>query len=310
MSFRRVILACVLLLIVAAAFFFLYRAVNRYGIERIVELLGTMPAVHIAWASAFAAASYLCLSGFDYFGVRYADKPLPYPKVLHASFVGLSIGHTIGFGGLSSGFIRYHFYSRSGLTAVDVAKVIVFSGICVATGVSTIAGIGLMFYPTQAEALIGLARMPMLALAATCLVWPWLYLLVTAVFEHPIRVWRWSLVLPAPRLAFAQIALGSLNFALMAASLHQLVAALEDMPYLKLLAVYALGQAAGLLSHVPGGLGVLEATVLYLLPGAASLAALVAFRTIYYFVPLLLGTTLFFVGEVARASLAARRTAH
>src|SRR3712207_8967800 len=49
-------------------------------------------------------------------------RPLSYPKVALASFVSLSLGHNIGFAGLSSGAIRYRFYSRAGLTAEEVAK--------------------------------------------------------------------------------------------------------------------------------------------------------------------------------------------
>jgi uncharacterized membrane protein YbhN (UPF0104 family) len=52
-----------------------------------------------------------------------------------------------------------------------------------------------------------------------------------------------------------------------------------------------------LASHVPGGLGVLEATVLYLLPGGAAIGALIAFRVVYFFVPLAFGLPLFAISE-------------
>src|SRR5690606_1118282 len=50
-----------------------------------------------ARSDAFAAASYLCLTGFDALAVRYAGRPLPYRRVALASFVSLTIGHNIGF---------------------------------------------------------------------------------------------------------------------------------------------------------------------------------------------------------------------
>jgi glycosyltransferase 2 family protein len=51
------------------------------------------------------------------------------------------------------------------------------------------------------------------------------------------------------------------------------------------------------MSHVPGGLGVLEATVAYLLPDAAAIGALIAFRAVYFFLPLSIGLPAFLVSE-------------
>ncbi|MCR4264703.1 YbhN family protein [Nitratireductor sp. ZSWI3] len=301
MSYRRSLLSFLMAAAICGALYFLYHAVDRYGAGRIAGLIGTLPVARLAAAAAFAAASYLCLAGFDYFGVRYAGKPLPYRKTLLASFVGLSIGHNVGVAGLSSGAVRYHFYARSGLTLADVAKVIVFSGVCVACGLSTIAGVGILLQPAQARALVEVDRSVMFFVGWLCVALPWAYVLMTVLLRHRILIWRWHFALPEPRLAIWQVVLGSVNFALVAACLHQLVSSLAQVPYVKVLAVYAIGQIAGVLSHVPGALGVLEASVLYLLPGAPSLAALVAFRVVYFFVPLLVGILVFLLSEGLRA---------
>lgn len=271
------------------AIYFIMRTIGRHGIDTIVDALAQMPAANLAAAGGFAAASYLCLSGFDYFGARYVGRPLSWPRALLGSFTSLSIGHNVGFAGFSSGGLRYYFYSHWGMRAADVARLVLFSGIGVAIGISTIAGTGLLFYPVQAESLVGPNRAVILAIAGLCLAWPWLYLLATTRFRGAIRLWKWHLTLPPPRLALWQIVLGSVNFASVAACLHQLVTGLKATPYFEVLAVYALSQAAALVSHVPGGLGVLEASVLFLLPGVLSLAAVIAFRIVYFFMPLPLG---------------------
>jgi hypothetical protein len=46
-------------------------------------------------------------------------------------------------------------------------------------------------------------------------------------------------------------------------------------------------------------LGVLEATVAYITPDVASIGALIAFRCIYFLIPLMLGTTLLIASELA-----------
>ncbi len=67
-----------------------------------------------------------------------------------------------------------------------------------------------------------------------------------------------------------------------------------QVPYPAALATVMLGAVAGLVLRVPAGLGVLESVGVALLatdtlPKTAVLAALLAYRALYYFLPLLLG---------------------
>jgi glycosyltransferase 2 family protein len=68
--------------------------------------------------------------------------------------------------------------------------------------------------------------------------------------------------------------------------------------YLEVAAVYVLANVTSLISHVPGGLGVIEAVVLYLLPGANVIGALIAFRAVYFLLPLTIGAPLFGITEL------------
>lgn len=73
-------------------------------------------------------------------------------------------------------------------------------------------------------------------------------------------------------------------------------------------AVYAAALGLGVLSHIPGGLGVFEIAILYAVgskaPVSAVAAALVAYRAIYYLLPLFLSTILL-AGIEARRFLGA-----
>ena len=66
--------------------------------------------------------------------------------------------------------------------------------------------------------------------------------------------------------------------------------------------VYALALVATLLTHVPGGVGVFEGVLLAGLPvhGPILLAALLAYRVIYYLVPLGVAVSLNAVIELPR----------
>lgn len=297
MAVSRLVLRFLVLAAVCGAAVVLYRALGRYTVEEIVASVGAIPAARLGGAFAFAAASYLCLTCFDWLAVRYAGKPLPWSRTALASFVSLSIGHNVGLAALSSGAIRYRFYSRWGLGAGEVAKAILFCGMTVGLGLAMLGGLALLLYPGEAARLAGLSRPALAGLAAACLAVPVVYLVLAAFVRTRLRFRRWTLDLPVLPLAAGQVAIGALNFACVAACLHQLLAAFSEVAYLEVAAVYVVGNVTALISHVPGGLGVLEATVLYLLPAGAAIGALVAFRLVYFFVPLAIGLPLFLVSE-------------
>lgn len=297
MAVSRLVLRFLVLAAACGAAVVLYRALGRYTVEEIVASVGAIPAARLGGAFAFAAASYLCLTCFDWLAVRYAGKPLSWSRTALASFVSLSIGHNVGLAALSSGAIRYRFYSRWGLGAGEVAKVILFCGMTVGLGLAVLGGLALLLYPGEAARLAGLSRPALAGLAAACLAVPVVYLVLAAFVRTRLRFRRWTLDLPALPLAASQVAIGALNFACVAACLHQLLAAFSEVAYLEVAAVYVVGNVTALISHVPGGLGVLEATVLYLLPAGAAIGALIAFRLVYFFVPLAIGLPLFLVSE-------------
>ena len=143
-SRQKVWKTLIAILAVSLAAFLLYRTLSRYSFEELIASVAAVPTSRLAAAGGFAAASYLCLTGFDYLALRYVGRPLPYRKAALASFTSLSLGHNIGFASLSSGAIRYRFYSRWGLRAGEVAKVILFCGVTVGLGLMLLGGAALL----------------------------------------------------------------------------------------------------------------------------------------------------------------------
>ena len=114
---------------------------SEYTWADIVQSVSDIPAGNLAAAGGFCAASYLCLTGFDWAGVRYVKNDLAYPKIALASFVSLSIGQSVGLAGLSSGGLRYRYYAHWGMNAEDVAKIVLLSGVTVGIGLAMLTGI-------------------------------------------------------------------------------------------------------------------------------------------------------------------------
>jgi len=282
---------------ICLAFFLVYRSLGRYTLDEIEESVRSIAGFRLVSAFSFVILSYLCLTGFDTLAVRYAGKPLAYRQTALASFTALSIGHNVGLAALSSGAVRYRFYARWGLTALEVAKIIIFCGVTVGLGLVTLAGLALLLQGGSAPDLLGLGRLARTAVGLICLSVPALYLLLCAFVRQPLYLRTWRFEPPKLYLAIGQIALGTLNFGCVAASIHQLLATFTDAGYLEVASAYVTANIAALVSHVPGGIGVLEATMLAILPSSASIGALVAFRVLYFFVPLTIGVPTLLVSE-------------
>ena len=283
---------------ISLAAFLLYRTLSRYSLDELIAAVTAVPVPRLLGAAGFAAASYVCLTFFDYLALRYVGRPLSYPKAALASFTALSLGHNIGLAALSSGAVRYRFYSRWGLNAGEVAKVILFCGITVGLGLLTLGGAALLLRSGLAVEITGLTHPVIIALGLGSLAVPVIYLILSIFVRRPLRIRRWSLEIPAFRLAIGQVLIGSINFAFVAACLHQTLAAVADVAYLGVASVYVIANATALVSHVPGGLGVIESVVMYLLPQDNLIGPLLVFRFVYFLVPLGLGSILFAVTEL------------
>jgi uncharacterized membrane protein YbhN (UPF0104 family) len=117
--------------------------------------------------------------------------------------------------------------------------------------------------------------------------------------RYRIRARGVVLEMPPMRLVAAQLLVGPLNFACVAGCLHETLAAATSTPYLGIAAVYVIANLTSMISHVPGGLGVIESVVTFLLPAANVIGAVLVFRFLYFLVPLALGSALFAACEVA-----------
>jgi uncharacterized membrane protein YbhN (UPF0104 family) len=283
--------------LVALAAFLLYRTLSRYSFDQVVDSVMAIPAWRLASAAAFAAASYLCLTGFDWLALRYVRRPLPYGQAALASFVSLSLGHNIGFAGLSSGAIRYRFYSRWGISAGEVARMILFCGSTVGLGLVMLGGIALLARGDLAGQITGLSGAAVTALGLLCLVLIGCYV-AAAWGRYVIRVRGIEVEMPPMRLVVAQLVVGPLNFACVAGCLYEALAAIVSTPFLGVAAVYVIANLTAMISHVPGGLGVIESVVMFLLPAGNAIGALLVFRFLYFLVPLALGSILFAVAEI------------
>ncbi len=298
MTWKGLIWNAAMLGALCLALFLLYRILSHYSVEEMEASLHKLPFPYLVAAILFAAASYISLTGFDYLAILSLRKSLPYSKIALASFISLSMGHNIGFAGLSSGAFRYRYYARWGFSMEDVAKIILFSGVTVALGLITIGGIALLATSQNIVALLRIDAVTLRIFGGALLCVPVIYVILAKYLRGRLTLWHWSFELPQVGIALAQIAIGTVNFAFVSACLYALFSAYAEVSYFRTITAFVLANTLVLTTHVPGGLGILETTLAYAVPNAASIGALIAFRLIYYLIPLLFGGVTMMIAEL------------
>lgn len=281
--------------------YLLYRVAQRYDFATIEQALGDVAPAALLLPVGLVIVSFLSLSVTEYVSVRCATRAkLSFGRVSQITLGSLGIGHSIGLAALSSGAVRLRMYGRSGLGVERVARVVVFSGVTLALGFTTLIAAGLIFNHALVAAVLEIDRRYTAALAAGLLCVPTLYVLFCVLRHEPLRVGRFSLPLPHPAIAGTQILLGCCNLLLKAAVLTACINLFAAASYATVASLYVAGDAASVIGHVPGGWGLLEFIVLHHLPGADAAAGLLVFRVLYYLVPLLLGLLVLAGDEVQR----------
>jgi uncharacterized membrane protein YbhN (UPF0104 family) len=275
------------------ACYLVWLSVREYSVDEILGSIAQIPRINLALAAFFALASYATLTAYDWLSVRYAGAHLPYRKIALASFVSLSLGHSIGLAPLGSGALRARYYAGWGLDAEQIAKIVVFSTVTVTLGQVGFAGIVLVVEPGPVASWLHTGDASVRALGILCLAFNAIYVLLAALLQRPLRIRAWTFKLPRLDLALWQVGIGTLNFAFLAACLCALLTPATGAPYWEVATTQVLANIAALISHVPGGLGVIEWVVLSLYPQSGAFGALLVYRTVYYLVPLAIGGLLF-----------------
>lgn len=246
-----------------------------------------------------ALASYLVFASYDLLARAYTGHQLPARQVLPVAFVcyAFNLNFTTWVGGVA---LRYRLYGRLGLDTPTITRILTLGLLTNWMGYLLLAGCvfasGFVKLPdTWAVGATGLRLIGVLMVAVAVG-----YLLACAFAKR--RTWHLrghELTLPSIRLALCQVALGASNWALMAALIYWLLPG--DLFYPSVLGVLLISCVAGVVAHIPAGLGVLEAIFLALLHGQLAqgslVAALLGYRTLYYLVPLAVAVITYLVLE-------------
>ncbi len=261
----------------------------------VLHALATLPAWRIAIAALLTLGSYVALSGYELLALSYAGWRLPYRKVTLATWVTYGLGQSIGFPILAGGAVRARIYARWGIGIADLARIVGFGAVTMWLGVVTVLGIAFLSQNHVVAAALSVSSALVAAIGAAATGSVLAYVTLSLAHRPPVTVWGHEISFPPPRIALAQVALAAVDWLLAAGVLYVLLAPSDRIPFAAFLALFCAAQVAGLVSHVPGGLGVFDAIMVAGLGrlgdgnAIASIASLAAFRGVYYVAPLAIG---------------------
>ncbi len=278
---------------------------HRIDWDEVFTTLGDFKVRTLIIASAITLLSFLTYACFDLIGRTYIRQDLTWRQILPVGIISYAFNLNLSawVGGIA---MRYRLYSRLGVSKGNIAKIL---GLSLATnwfGYMLVAGAifssGLVQMPPgwklSSTALQGVGVLLLLLSAG--------YLAACRFSSR--REWAIRGVeinLPSLRMAMLQLALGALNWSLMAAVIFTLLPSKLDYPLV--LGVLLISAIAGVITHIPAGLGVLEAVFVALLQHQASrgslIAGLLAYRAIYFLLPLLITVAMYLVVEAKAKAL-------
>jgi len=256
------------------------------------QALREQPRPGLVLASALALVSYALIATYDLVGRHVTGHRVSVPRTL--GIAATCYAFNVNFGALVGALaMRLRLYERAGLKVGITVRVIGLSVITNWLGYLVVGGAVLALSPPPLPAQLSIGETGLRALGALMVVAGAAYVLLCATGPQGGRIMCWRkhrLQLPDGRVALVQLALSASNWALMATIVWVLLAQRVDYPIV--LGVLLLASMAGVLTHVPAGLGVIEAVFIACLGSQLSqgtlLAALLAYRATYYLMPLAL----------------------
>lgn len=290
--------------LLTAAFFILvavllFMLAKRLDWQEVASAMRSYSASTLLLAGVATVASYAVYSVFDLLGKRYTEHNLPIRQILPVTFVCYAFNLNLGswIGGVA---LRYRLYTRLGLNKATITRVLSLSLLTNWMGYMCLAGgifaSGLLKLPPGWK--IGSGSLQLIGVALLLVVAA--YFLLCAFSKR--RSWTLrghELSLPSLRMALTQVLLGAANWSLMAVVVFVLLP--ENISYPAVLGVLLISSIAGAVTHIPAGLGVLEAIFIALLAHETSkanlLAGLIGYRAIYFLVPLMVAALVYLVLE-------------
>ena len=295
---------------VAFTSWLLFRELSGLSLADVVAAMRAISPSHWLFAIAATVMAYAALTWYDQIALEHLGKRLSWVFVGLASFTTYALAHNIGATVFSGAVIRYRAYSTKGLSAAEVGVLVAFCSLTFTLGNLLLGGMTLLVDPDLLRRYVAWPHWAARAVAAALLAVPFFYTLGALLRFRPLRISGFELVYPRPPIAVKQLLAAPVELIGAAGIIYFALPEAGHPGFVVVLGVFLVSFSLALVSHAPGGLGVLEFSFVSAMPDAPRagvIAALLVFRLLYLILPLMFALVVVVVfereriGELARA---------
>jgi hypothetical protein len=284
------------------------------------QKLAAIPPHAYLLAGLSTLVAYAALAWYDRIALIHLNKEkgISWFYISTCSFVTYALSHNIGASVFSGGMVRYRAYTAKGLTAAEVAVLVALCSFTFGFGTILLLGLVLVGEPHILAPLAslspyfaiseGVARVIGFAMLAFCAIYTigaWLHF-------KPMKIGGFELIYPRLPVVARQYLAAPLELLGAAGIIYFALPEQGNPGFFIVLGAFLMSFSAGLLSQVPGGVGVMEAVFLAIMPGMpapAVFAALLVWRLFYLIIPLVISLPVVLLFERWRLSETARTAA-
>lgn len=268
--------------------YLLYQEIRTLSLADLGESLAAISYRNWLLAGLATLGAYAALAWYDRIAIAHLGKRISWWFITLCSFTTYALAHNIGASVFSGAVVRYRAYRSKGLTPQEIGVLIVFCSLTFALGTLLAGGAVLVLEPRLLDRLISVEPWISTAIGLSLLSLVGLYVIGAWRQLAPFRIGKWRIEYPRLPIVGRQLLVAPLELFCAAAIIYFALPPADNPGFLVVLAAFLASFSLALLSHAPGGLGVLEVTFLAMLPElntADVLAALIVFRGFYLILP-------------------------
>jgi phosphatidylglycerol lysyltransferase len=245
---------------------------------RIGAALASVTWAQWALGAQFTAMSFWAVGRYDAVVHRLIATPVSGGQAVRTGATAIAVAQVLGMGAFTGALVRWRLLPQ--LSLLDAMRVSVIVSVSFLAGWAVLAALAVLAVPLPLPGARPVAGLVLLAAGA----------IATLSLARP----GWARALPIPSLKAMGAILGLAALDTLAAGtvLWVLLPVEIEVAPAAVLAAYLLALGAGLVLTTPGGVGPFELALLALLPGLPGepvLAAVIAYRALYYAIPALIG---------------------
>lgn len=282
------------------ALLFLEKQLKEYNFNEILNHIDSIDIKIVLFSLFLVILNHLILTLYDFLAFKHFKIKLEHRNIFITSFISFVFGNNIGFSGFSSSAIRMRMYSYWKIPLSNILEIIIFSLISFWVGLIATVGIIFSFFPQKGIEALETSKLQLIG-------WGFLsisiiYLFISYYYKLSFSIKGKRFYFPSFKIAFFQILISMIDWIIVGASFYILLPNFSEINFIKFLFIFMLALLSGLMSNIPGGLGVFETVLLSGLSEYHStnilLGTIFLFRLLFYIIPLIFATVFYTLFEL------------